>query len=101
MKHLFYMLLFIGNGLALFGQSYNTVFQTPNTYRTATNKYYWKNKKPDAGYWQQDVHYKIYAALDDSADVLNAKFYELTYWNNSPDTLREIYLHIYQDAFRP
>ena len=101
MKYLFYCLLFIGNSMTLFGQSYNTLFTTPNTYRTAANKYYWKNKKPDAGYWQQDVHYKIYAALDDSAQVLDAKFYELTYWNNSPDTLREIYFHIYQDAFRP
>ncbi|MDB5274292.1 MAG: pepN [Chitinophagaceae bacterium] len=102
MKFIFYFSFLIAlNGTVLFAQSYESYFTKPNTYRSTTNPYYWKNKKTNPGYWQQDVHYKIHTALDDSADVLDALFYELTYWNNSPDTLREMYFHIYQDAFRP
>lgn len=82
-------------------QSLEQLFTTPNRYQSKENVYYWKNKKPYEGYWQQDVHYKIVASLDDSIEVLDGTFYELTYWNNSPDTLSELYFHIYQDAFRP
>lgn len=70
----------------------------PNTYRNADNPHYWKNRPPHPGYWQQDVHYLIKGRLDDSTDVLTAEL-ALTYWNNSPDTLREAFFHLYQEAF--
>lgn len=70
----------------------------PNTYRNADNPHYWKNRPPRPGYWQQDVHYLIKGRLDDEADVLTAEL-ALTYWNNSPDTLREVFFHLYQEAF--
>ncbi len=59
----------------------------PNTYRNADNPHYWRNRPPRPGYWQQDVHYLIKARLNDSTDQVNAEM-SLTYWNNSPDTLR-------------
>jgi hypothetical protein len=67
-------------------------------YRSGSNPYYWKNRKPYEGYWQQDVAYKIRAMLIDTADVVDATE-ELTYYNNSPDTLRVVYFHLYQNAF--
>ncbi len=67
-------------------------------YRSAENPYYWKNRKPDAAYWQQDVHYKIDAILDDSLDVVSGRE-QLTYYNNSPDTLYDVYFHLYQNSF--
>ncbi|MBX3101444.1 MAG: M1 family metallopeptidase [Bacteroidetes bacterium] len=70
---------------------------TPSVYRTAENPYYWGNRKPDAGYWQQDVHYKIEARLDDSDDRIDGAL-EVTYWNNSPDTLTEVWFHLYQNV---
>lgn len=70
----------------------------PNTYRNADNPHYWKNRTPRPGYWQQDVHYVIKGRLDDETDVLTAEL-GLTYWNNSPDTLREVFFHLYQEAF--
>ncbi|OFY70745.1 MAG: hypothetical protein A3G23_08120 [Bacteroidetes bacterium RIFCSPLOWO2_12_FULL_37_12] len=72
----------------------------PNTYRNPDNPYYWKNKMPFAGYWQQDVHYRIKAELDDSSDKVSGTL-ELSYWNNSPDTLNVLYFHLYQNAFQP
>jgi hypothetical protein len=67
-------------------------------YRSVSNPFYWKNKMPYAGYWQQDVHYQIKATLIDSIDVVDASEV-LTYFNNSPDTLKVVYFHLYQNAF--
>lgn len=67
-------------------------------YRSAENPHYWKNRKPYEGYWQQDVDYKIKAQIDDKTDIVTAEE-ELTYYNNSPDTLRFVYFHLYQNAF--
>ena len=55
-------------------------------YRSQTNELYWKNRKPFADYWQQDVHYNITAQLNDSTDIISGHE-ELTYWNNSPKDL--------------
>src|SRR5918999_1000097 len=52
------------------------------------------------GYWQQRVGYRIVATLDEAAQRLHARG-ELTYVNQSPDTLREMYVHQYLNAFRP
>lgn len=69
-----------------------------NEYRSASNQNYWKNRKPFEGYWQQDVQYKIKAKLDDNTDIVSGEE-ELTYFNNSPDTLQFVYFHMYQNAF--
>ena len=75
--------------------------QKPNTYRSKDNPYYWKNKLPKAGYWQQDVHYTIKAFIDDTNDVIRCSEYKLVYWNNSPNVLNELYFHLYQNSFQP
>ncbi len=69
-----------------------------NAYRNSNNKMYWQNRKPDAAYWQQDVAYTIKADINERANIINASE-ELRYWNNSPDTLHEVYFHLYQNAF--
>ena len=74
-------------------QEYNSI-QLPNTFQHPDNPYYWKNKKPSADYWQQDVSYKIHATIDEKTDILHGKE-TLTYWNNSPDTLYFVYFHLY------
>jgi hypothetical protein len=53
-----------------------------------------------AGYWQQDVRYTIRAALDEPSGVMMAAG-RIVYRNNSPDTLRAFYVHLYLNAFRP
>src|SRR5437868_6455542 len=52
------------------------------------------------GYWQQRVAYTIVAALDEARARLSASG-TMVYVNNSPDTLREMYVHQYLNAFRP
>jgi len=71
-----------------------------NSYQQAAGKDYWKNRKPFEGYWQQDVHYKIQAVINDTAETVTGTE-SLTYYNNSPDTLYTVYFHLYQNAFTP
>jgi hypothetical protein len=61
---------------------------------------YWKNKMPFAGYWQQDVAYRIKANIDETTDIVGGEEH-LTYFNNSPDTLYFVYFNLYQNAFQP
>jgi hypothetical protein len=53
-----------------------------------------------AAYWQQKVDYK----MDVVMDVNNFQYrgtQKLVYTNNSPDTLKKIYYHLYNNAFQP
>ena len=52
------------------------------------------------GYWQQQVAYRITAALDEPSGVLTGHV-AMSYVNRSPDTLRDFYVHQYLNAFRP
>jgi Peptidase family M1 domain len=58
----------------------------------------WHNRKPNAGYWQQDVHYKIDAKINEIDNSIEATEV-LNYTNNSPDALPFVYFHLYQNAF--
>jgi len=54
----------------------------------------------NTSYWQQKVHYK----MDIDMDVDNHQYkgkQELTYTNNSPDTLYRVFYHLYFNAFQP
>ncbi|MCI0513716.1 M1 family metallopeptidase [candidate division KSB1 bacterium] len=50
--------------------------------------------------WQQAVAYQIAVTLDDRAHRLTGHE-KLVYTNNSPDSLRKLYFHLYQNAYRP
>ncbi|MGI8892758.1 MAG: M1 family aminopeptidase, partial [Bacteroidia bacterium] len=72
----------------------------PNTFQSPANPYYWENRPPHPGYWQQDVYYRIKANIDERTDIIEGTE-TLTYWNNSPDTLHHVFFHLYQNAFQP
>lgn len=83
----------------LFLASFEFAF-SQTAYRSASNPHYWKNRPPFPGYWQQDVHYKIFAKIDEKTDIISGQE-EIIYYNNSPDTLHFLYFHLYQNAFQP
>ena len=56
-----------------FGQEKYNPLYPPNTYQNEDNPNYWKNKKPYADYWQQDVHYKIKATINEETDIISAQ----------------------------
>jgi hypothetical protein len=49
--------------------------------------------------WQQTVNYKIQVTLDDKNHILNG-FIQMEYINNSPDELKEIYIHLWPNAYK-
>jgi hypothetical protein len=50
-------------------------------------------------YWQQEVNYQIDVTVNDSKDTFFGEEI-LIYQNNSPDTLKELYFHLYWNAFK-
>lgn len=50
--------------------------------------------------WQQRVHYRIAVSYDPERFQIAGQE-TLTYWNQSPDTLSELYFHLYLNAYRP
>ena len=51
-------------------------------------------------YWQQHVDYKMEVDMDVKSYQYNGK-QKLVYTNNSPDTLRKVFYHLYNNAFQP
>jgi hypothetical protein len=53
-----------------------------------------------SSYYQQQIDYKISVSLDpETARLAGAE--TINYHNNSPDTLAEIYFHLFYNAFKP
>jgi hypothetical protein len=94
----FSVLIFLFINISTNAQSAYNPNALPNDYNSRENPYYWKNRKPYQGYWQQDVYYKIDAQIDETTDIISGSE-QLKYWNNSPDTLQFVYFHLYQQAF--
>ncbi len=56
-------------------------------------------KAQDDNYWQQQVNYKIDVTLNDTAHTLEG-YVKMDYFNNSPDTLKFIWIHLWPNAFK-
>lgn len=65
----------------------------PNAYRSASGE-------PGPLYWQQRADYRITAVLDTGARRVSGTA-SITYTNNSPDTLRWVWLQLDQNLYRP
>ena len=59
-----------------------------------------QNGAPGREYWQQRADYTIVATLDTAAKRLQGSV-TIRYTNNSPDTLRSLWLQLDQNLFRP
>jgi len=68
------------------------VLPTPNVYRNAAGE-------PGINYWQQKVDYKIKATLNEKKRRIKASE-EISYHNQSPNTLKYLWLHLDQNRFR-
>jgi hypothetical protein len=50
-------------------------------------------------YWQQQVNYRISVTLNDAENTLDG-YIKMDYYNNSPDTLHFIWIHLWTNAFK-
>lgn len=55
---------------------------------------------PGANYFQNSSNYKISAEIEPKTRNIKGKE-RITYFNNSPDTLKRIYFRMYQDLYKP
>ena len=69
------------------------VLPTPNVYRNAAGE-------PGHAYWQQRVDYQIKVTLDEGKRRIDGTE-KITYHNNSPDTLKYLWLQLDQNIYRP
>jgi hypothetical protein len=61
---------------------------------------YFTPARAQYGYWQQEVAYE----MDIDMDVSSHRFdgtQKLVYYNNSPDTLNQVFYHLFFNAFQP
>ncbi len=65
---------------------------TPNVYRTASGA-------PGVQYWQQQADHKIQVTLNEGEQSIRAS-QTIEYSNNSPDTLRYVWIQLDQNRFR-
>jgi hypothetical protein len=66
----------------------------------ATTSAVFAQNNPNPGYWQQHVDYKMEVVMDVKTFKYTGK-QELVYTNNSPDTLKRVFYHLYNNAFQP
>lgn len=58
----------------------------------------WLNAQPDR--WQQKIKYTMNVDMNVQTNQFKGK-QQIEYWNNSPDTLRKVFFHLYWNAFQP
>lgn len=54
---------------------------------------------PGKNYWQNKAEYQIRAYLDPDAKTISGH-QKAVYWNNSPDTLSNLVIRLYQDVYK-
>jgi len=77
----------------------NTLYVPTNfqkAYKNGTRSY---DGKPGPNYWQNKSKYKIKAELEPKTRKLSGEE-SITYFNNSPDTLKQIILRLFPDIYR-
>ncbi len=68
------------------------ILPTPNVYRTGSGA-------PGHAYWQQKADYKVNVTLDEDKRTITGSE-TITYTNNSPDTLKYLWLQLDQNLFQ-
>ena len=80
----------------LFSQQLFTTTQVNNAYRHGTRT---PSGKPGKNYWQNQGDYDIHVTFDPSSNLLSGKE-AVIYYNNSPDTLKELIIRLFPDLYK-
>ena len=101
-KNVFITLLLCVISFSLFAQetppyagkfeAIDRLIEPASPYRTASGA-------PGAEYWQQRADYKIKASIDEDSNILEGEE-TITYYNNSPDDLKFLWINLEQNVNR-
>ncbi len=75
------------------------VYETPAFTRAVLRETRTRTGAPGPGYWVQHARYRIDASIDPATNTLTGSEH-VVYLNNSPDTLKQILVHLRQNVFR-
>ena len=97
---LYLILLFSFSTITIVSYSQSSELYIPlNIQKTYKNKTRSKDGKPGKNYWQNRADYSINVDFNPNTRLLKGNE-KITYFNNSPDTLKEIIIHLYPDYFK-
>lgn len=92
------IITFLLLSIILVSQTTNLYIPQPikKAYQKETRSY---NGAPGKNYWLNEINYIIKAEVDPFTKILDGQL-SVRYVNNSPDTLKEIVMHLYPDLFK-
>ena len=101
-KNVFITLLLCVIGFSLFAQEtppYAGKFEAIDRLIEPSSPYRTASGAPGAEYWQQRADYKIKASIDEDNNILKGEE-TITYYNNSPDDLKFLWINLEQNVNR-
>ncbi len=99
MKSLLLFVLSIFFAIQAYPQSGTNIYVPREIQNAMKDKTRDLSGRPGANYWQNQTDYKIKARLDTKTGKLVGEEV-IDFYNNSPDTLTTLYIHLYQDLFK-
>lgn len=94
-----FSLLIIMLALPLASISQNDLIVSRKTTAAFSKQTRQKDGNPGRNYWQNSSNYTIRASVDVKKKMLSGSE-KITYYNNSPDTLKSLVIRLYQDLFK-
>ena len=94
----FYLLL-IGTTLSTFSLKAQQLFSTTNIQSAYKNQTRAQDGLPGKNYWQNRGDYDIKVKFDPATNILSGEE-NITYYNNSPDSLKKLVIRLYPDFYK-
>ncbi|MCG2617571.1 M1 family metallopeptidase [Terrimonas sp. NA20] len=96
MMHIRFLLAALSLGSLVTAQSLPTPRNIQATYTKGTRS---ETGRPGNNYWQNTADYKLNIHFDPATRLLNGVV-DIAYYNNSPDTLKQIWLKLYPNVYK-
>jgi hypothetical protein len=94
--HIRFLLAALFSGSLVMAQSLPTPRNIQSTYTRSTRS---ETGSPGANYWQNTADYNLDIHFDPATRLLNGVV-DIVYYNNSPDTLKQIWLKLYPNVYK-
>jgi hypothetical protein len=98
-KSIILVLFIISNALMFRFTTASDLYMPKNIRKAYENKTRSMDGKPGPGYWQNRADYQIDVTFDPVTRILKGSE-TITYFNNSPDTLNQLIIHLFPNLYK-